>query len=201
MKKIKLFIRSILIVGALSAFAFEAEAQTVKINAPFWLAGSPNVGFEYTISRQLTINGDALWMPYMFKKHEEVFRVLQGSADVRYYINPSNYYTNDSWDGFYVGAYAMYGNFNIGLLKHNDLERSKRRKGWGVSGGISAGYKLAFNSRWGLDFNLGIGYAHMQYDKYLLGGENVGFPLETKKTKMWIGPTKFGVHLYYNIFR
>lgn len=95
----------------------------------------------------------------------------------------------------------MYGNFNIGLLKKNDPLLSYRRKGWGVAGGVSTGYKFAFNSRWGIDLNIGIGYAHLQYDKFNLGGEYVSFPLEKKKTKVWIGPTKFGVNLTYNIFR
>ena len=53
----------------------------------------------------------------------------------------------------------------------------------------------------GLDLNLGVGYVHFQYDKYKLGGEYANFPLEVKKTKQWIGPTKFGVSLTYNIFR
>lgn len=53
----------------------------------------------------------------------------------------------------------------------------------------------------GLDLNIGLGYAHLQYNKYYLGGEYVNFPLERKKTKRWIGPTKFGINLTYNIFR
>lgn len=200
--KIKKVIRNIICIALLSIFAIGAQAQSLKINTPLWLTGSPNLGFEYTISRQFTVNGEALWLPYLFKDGEEVFRVLMGSIDVRYYFNPQNFYTNDSWDGFYMGPYAMYGNFNIGLKEHkNDPTRNRRREGWGVSGGISTGYKYAFNSRWGLDFNIGIGYAHMQYDKFILGGEYVNFPLEKKKTKSWIGPTKFGIHLTYNIFR
>ena len=199
--KEKSMIRYLLVFAFLGCLAIRAEAQSVKVNIPFWLTGSPNVGIEYTLTRQLTINGEVLWMPYMFKKNEEVFRALQASVDLRYYVNPRNFYTNDSWDGFYVGPYAMYGNFNIGLLEHGDPLQSYRRKGWGVSGGISTGYKFAFGNRWGLDLNLGLGYAHMQYDKINLGGEYVHFPLERKKTKSWIGPTKFGVSMTYNIFR
>lgn len=182
------------------------RAQSVRTNLPLWLTGSPNVGFECTLSRQFTAVADVSWMPYMFRKHEEVFRVLQGSVEARYYVNPGNFYTNDSWDGFYVGPYAMYGNFNVGFFKHGengegDANRSRRHKGWGVSGGITAGYKFSFNSRWGLDLNLGLGYAHLQYNKYRLGGEYADFPLRLKQTKSWIGPTKFGVHLTYNLFR
>jgi len=199
--KMKTVIRYVLGVVILSTVTTTVAAQSIKTNIPLWLTGSPNIGFEYTLTRQVTLNAEALWMPYMFKDGEEVFRILEGNIEARYYLDPRNYYTNDTWDGFYVGPYAMYGNFNIGLIKDDDKASSVRRKGWGVSGGVSAGYKFAFGTRWALDVNLGLGYAHLQYDKYPLGGEFVNYPLELKKTRQWIGPTKFGVHIVYNIFR
>lgn len=199
--KMRSIIRLVLPVVFLFCFVLGSEAQSIKVNIPFWLTGSPNIGFEYTLTRQITVQGEILWIPYMFKKHEEVFRALQGTIEARYYVNPHNFYTNDSWDGFYIGPYAMYGNFNIGLFKKGEDAPSYRRQGWGMSGGITTGYKFAFNNRWGLDLNIGLGYAHLQYDKYNLGGEYVNFPLERKKTKNWIGPTKFGVNLTYNLFR
>ena len=177
-----------------------ARGQAIKTNIPLILAGTPNVGIEWNVGQQFTVNGDVLWMPYLFKKHEEVFRTLIGSLDLRYYIKPKYYYTNNMFDGFYIGPYAMYGNFNIGLYKGED-KTSYRDKGWGVSAGVSLGYKFYLSRRFRLDVNLGVGYAHLQYNKYLLGGEWAEYPLEKKKTKMWIGPTKFGVHLVYNIFK
>lgn len=176
------------------------RAQSIKTNLPLWLTGSPNIGVEFSLGQQFTINGDVTWMPYMFKKHEEVFRVWVGSVDLRYYIRPKFYYTNNTWDGFYIGPYAMYGNFNVGFFRGGDRQ-SYRRDGWGVSGGVSLGYKFFLSKRLRMDVNLGVGYAHLQYDKYLLGGEYKDYPLERKLTKMWIGPTKFGVHLVYNIFK
>lgn len=175
-------------------------AQAIKINIPTTVAGVPNVGSEFTISQQFTINGDVLWAPYMFKKHEEVFRMLIGSVDLRYYVNPNYYYTNDMFDGFYVGPYVMVGNFNVGLYR-GEGKNSFRYKGWGTSGGVSLGYKFYLAKRFRVDLNLGVGYAHLQYDKYQLGGEWAEYPLSCKDTKAWIGPTKFGVHLVYNIFR
>jgi len=191
-----------LIVMTFVAFAGvrTANAQALKSNLPLLLTGSPNLGAEFTLSQQFTVNGDVLWAPYMFKKHEEVFRTLVGSVDLRYYIKPRYYYTNDTFDGFYAGPYAMYGNFNIGLWDGDDVQ-SYRRKGWGVSGGISLGYKMYLAKRFRLDFNLGIGYAHLQYNKYYLGGEWADYAISYKDTRSWIGPTKFGVHLVYNLFR
>ena len=93
--------------GAITLMMFicynpEVKSQALKTNVPFLLTGNPNFGVEWTVGRQLTINTDLMWMPYLFKKNEEVFRVLVGSLDFRYYLNPKYYYTNDLWDGFYV---------------------------------------------------------------------------------------------------
>lgn len=190
------------IVGiALMLGVQSVKAQAIKTNLPLILAGSPNVGAEFTLSQQFTINGDFLWMPYMFKKDEEVFRILVGSADLRYYTKPKYYYTNEMYDGFYLGPYAMMGSFNIGFKKSDPKADSFRYMGWGVSSGVSLGYKFYLSKRFRMDVNMGLGFAHLQYDKFYLGGEWHDYPLERKITKMWIGPTKFGVHLVYNLFR
>lgn len=185
----------------------EAMAQTkmrpgigIKTNLPLILAGTPNIGVEVTVGSQLSVNGDVFWMPYMFKKHEEVFRSLQGSAELRYYVKPRYYYTNNMFDGFYIGPYVQGGNFNIGLYKGEGRD-SFRYVGWGLAAGATIGYKFYIAKRFRLDINLGIGYAHLQYDKHNLGGEWAEYPLEIKNTKAWIGPTKFGIHLVYNIFK
>lgn len=197
MRKIKflLFVAFVSLVGIK-----QSDAQAIKINVPTALVGTPNLGVEFTVTQQLSVSGDVLWAPYMYKKNEEVFRALLGTAELRYYVRPKYYYTNDLFDGFYMGPYVMYGNFNIGFYKGEEQE-SFRYKGWGVSGGLSLGYKFYLSKRFRLDLNLGVGYAHLQYDKYLLGGEWAEYPLSRKDTKMWIGPTKFGVYLVYNLFR
>lgn len=104
------------------------------------------------------------------------------------------------YDGFYLGPYVEAGNFNIGFWRGEERE-SYRYKGWGISAGLSLGYKFYLSKRFRLDLNLGLGYAHLQYDKYQLGGEWADYPLELKDTRAWFGPTKFGVHLVYNLFR
>ena len=87
-------------------------------------------------------------------------------------------------DGYSSFAYVAGGNFNIGLWQGEDKE-SYRRKGWGLSAGISLGYKFYLSKHFRLDLNLGIGYAHLQFDKYLLGGEWNGYALELKNTRAW----------------
>lgn len=116
---------------------------------------------------------------------------------MRYYFKPAEGYRLT--DGWYVGGYAMYGDFNIGLYRHNDMDQSFRRMGWGVSAGVSAGWKYQFNAHWQMDINIGIGYAHLQYHKYKLGGAYKHRPIGTWRTKEWIGPTRFSVSFGYVI--
>ena len=139
------------------------RSQAIKTNIPFTITGNPNIGVEWSVSKQLTLNADILWSPYMFKKSEEVFRLLIGSVDFRYYVNPRYYYTNDLWDGFYIGPYFTAGNFNIGLKNKNEEETSYRRVGWGMSTGVSTGYKFYLSARFRVDLNIGVGYVHTQY--------------------------------------
>ncbi len=188
------------LTACLAVAALGVRGQAVKVNTPLLLVGTPNVGFEFTLNQQFTVNADLLWMPYMFKKHESVCRGLIGSVDLRYYVKPKYYYTNNLYDGFYIGPYLEAGNFNIGLWRGENKD-NRRYDGWGISSGLSLGYKFFLSRRLRLDLNLGVGYAHLQYDEYKLGGEWAKFPLAYKETKAWVGPTKFGVHLVYNLFR
>ena len=179
----------------------EASCQAIKTNVPYLLLGIPNIGAEFSISKKISISGDILWAPYLFKKDDQVLRSLQGSIEMRYYINPKYYYTNNTYDGFYIGPYVLAGDFNVGLkTKDNPLDNF-RREGWGISAGVSLGYKMYLSNRFRVDFNLCLGYAQMQYDKYYLGGEWSNYPLEMNKTKSWFGPTKVGISLVYNLFK
>ena len=51
-------VRYILLVSVLLCLFGGVRAQSVKVNIPLWLTGSPNIGFEYTLTRQLTVNAE-----------------------------------------------------------------------------------------------------------------------------------------------
>lgn len=175
-----------------------AQAQLLKMNAPAILCGSPNIGYEHQLTDRLSASGDIIWLPYMSDKHEEVFRSLQVAGEVRYYFKELEE-ENFLCRGWYAGGYAMWGNFNIGKYKHNDMDRSFRDMGWGVSAGITGGWKYQFKKHWQVDINMGIGYAYLQYHKYKLGGAYKDRPMGTWRTRNWFGPTRFSVSVGYII--
>lgn len=197
-----------------------AQGQTVKTNLPFLLAGNPNVGLEFNLGSKFSINGDALWMPYMWvsqNQNENVFRALVGSLDLRYYVKPRYYYTSRTYDGFYLGPYAMFGNYNMGIgewsfFNHGGDGHSvttadengyfpARYRGWGVSAGLVIGYKFYLSPRLRFDIFLGGGFVHMQHAIYQLGGDYADSPLHSKVVREGVYPTRFGISLCYNIFK
>ena len=179
--------------------ALSSNGQAIKTNIPLILAGTPNLGIEFTLGNKFSLNVEGLWTPYMFEKSESVMRILQTSADVRYYVKPKYYHTNNMFDGFYIGPYAMYANYNVGFRRVEPVNDNDRFLGWAISTGLNIGYKIYLSRLFRLDFNLGLGYAHLEYETYRLGKEFAKAPKDGIDTSSWIGPTKFGIHLVYNI--
>ena len=114
--------------------------------------GCPNFGYEHQLTPRLSAAGDLLWLPYKWGHDHEVFRSLQLAGELRYYFDEAS--GERLAAGWYLGAYAMYGDFNIGLKRDGD-DPSYRRQGWGVSAGVSGGWKHRFSSHWQMNKNLG----------------------------------------------
>ncbi|NDV84516.1 DUF3575 domain-containing protein, partial [Bacteroides sp. 51] len=69
-----------------------------------------------------------------------------------------------------------------------------RYEGWGAGIGASYGYRWNFSRHLGMEATLGLGYAHLDYDKYTCGtcGDRLG-----SGNKNYFGPTKAGITLIY----
>ena len=105
-----------------------------------------------------------------------------------------------SFNGWFVGAHLMGGEFNAGGVKLpfgllSTLEHH-RYEGWFVGGGITAGYQWPLSRHWNLETSLGFGYDYIQYDKMKCG--SCGEKLKTGHTN-YVGPTKAAVSLVYVI--
>ena len=62
--------------------------------------------------------------------------------------------------------------------------------------GISYGYQWIISKRWSMEATIGVGYAHLKYDKYARGdgGEKLGH-----NNRNYFGPTKVGLSFIYII--
>ena len=67
-----------------------------------------------------------------------------------------------------------------------------------MGGGITGGYQLKLNNALSMDFSLGMGCIHADYDKYtVIDGVRVKRGMETRN---WWGPVQAGVTLVWTIF-
>lgn len=95
--------RNILISAAIATTTVAADAQMIKVNGPATLAGTPNIGYEHGLSPHLSVSADVMWLPYLSKKHEEVFRSFQMAGECRYYFKASEHiYDKMATDGMPV---------------------------------------------------------------------------------------------------
>lgn len=162
------------------------------------VAFAPNLGVEYALNNKSTIeltgalnhwglDGSAT------NNKKLVHWILQ--TEYRYWLGKSFY-------GHFFGVHALGGKYNISahtlpnLFWGGDLMESQYRyDGWMMGAGVSYGYHLRFARHWGVEFNIGIGVAHLRYDKY--DCIRCGRKLNTEN-RTYFGPTKAGISLIYN---
>ena len=126
-----------------------------------------------------------------------------GSADdnkklIHWYLRPEfRWWACDRFEGHFFGAHAFYWQYNVSQHRIPLLfEKENQYEGNAFGVGISYGYHWAWNRRWGMEFNVGVGVAFMNYDKYdcVKCGDKLG-----NFDKTYIGPTSLGIKLVYLI--
>lgn len=164
-----------------------AKAQpycfALRANLLRWATLTPDVGFEWRINRDWGIMVNGSWTSWSWNEKDRRYALWEVSPEVRWYLGREK--------RGYVGATYKVGAFNYKLSatgKQGDL----------MGGGIVGGYRLKLNRSLGLDFSLGIGCIHADYDKYtVIDGVRVK---RGKESRNWWGPTSAGITLVWNIF-
>lgn len=90
----------------------------------------------------------------------------------------------------------MGGEFNIAGIGPTACIRDYHYEGWYVGGGLTYGYAWRLCDYWNLEAAIGLGYAHLAYDKY--ENEECGLLLDSRH-KNYVGPTKLALNIAYLI--
>lgn len=168
-----------------SGAAAELKPYTLALRANLlrWGTLTPDIGLEWRINRHVGILVNGSWTSWSWNDKDRRYALWEVAPEVRYYIGKEK--------RGYIGAMYKAGAFNYKLSetgKQGDL----------MGGGITGGYQLQLNKALSLDFNLGLGYIHADYEKYnVIDGVRVR---NGKETKNWWGPVHAGVTLTWNIF-
>ena len=156
---------------------------SLRANLMRWATLTPDLGLEWRICPSWGIAVNGSWTSWSWSDKDRRYALWEVAPEVRYYMGEKK-----AW---YLGAMFKAGEFNYKLSetgKQGDL----------MGGGITAGYQLRLNKALDLDFNLGLGYLNVDFEKYeVIDGVRVRRGNETKD---WCGPINAGVTLVWKLF-
>ena len=156
---------------------------SLRANLLRWATLTPDLGLEWRICPSWGIAVNGSWTSWSWSDKDRRYALWEVAPEIRYYMGEKK-----AW---YLGAMFKAGQFNYKLSetgKQGDL----------MGGGITAGYVLRLNNALSMDFSLGLGYIHADYDRYeVIDGVRVR---RGSGIKNWWGPVSAGVTLVWNIF-
>lgn len=183
----------LLLLLGFTAFIGKIDAQVVgvKTNLLYWASASPNLGIEFGLGRQTTLDISAGFNPFTFSDNRKWKHWL---------VQPEfRWWTCERFNGHFLGVHMIGGQFNVGNVSFFpfsiwDSLKDYRYKGHALGGGVAYGYDWVLGKHWNFEFEAGVGYAHAWYDKYDCAkcSERIG-----SGGKNYWGVTKLAVSLVY----
>ena len=165
--------------------------MSIKSNLLYDATASMNLGLEFRTGDNTSFEIPVSYNPWTFSDNKKWKHIL---------IQPEfRYWLNETFNGHFFGLHGHYAFYNVAKLKHppfSEYMNTHRFEGWLAGAGLSYGYRWNFDHRWGLEATIGVGYAHLSYDKYECEGCGKWLDSETKN---YFGPTKVGLSLVYSI--
>lgn len=165
-----------------------AQKVAVKSNLLYDATSTINLGVEAGLSKKLTLDVSGNYNPWTFKNNAKIKHWL---------IQPElRYWLCERFNGHFFGLHAHYAEYNAGGIKFINGLKDNRYQGNLYGVGLSYGYQWILSNRWSLEAQLGLGWAHLDYEKYPC--ESCGKKLGDE-TKDYFGVTKAAISIIYFI--
>lgn len=160
----------------------------LKTNLLYWGTTTPNMGFEFRLGRQMSLD---LWAAY------NAWEFGNDMSLKHYLLQPElRYWPCQTYEGHFFGLHGHYGHFNMGNISFLPGFEDKNYRGELYGGGLTYGYHWTVDRRWGIEAFIGAGYAYMHYQKYVC--YDCTEVLGTYR-RHYFGPTRVGVSLIFFI--
>lgn len=171
----------VLLIAATSA---HAQKWTVKNNLLYDATTTLNLGFEFRLGGQTTLDVSGNYIPWKFGDVSWKHWLIQ--PEVRYWFC-------ESFRGHFLGVHGHYAEYNVGGFGNF---RHSRYQGHLYGAGLSYGYQWILGKRWNMEATVGVGYARLWDKKYPIA--DCGSVIRTKG-RNYFGPTKLGITIIYII--
>lgn len=131
-----------------------AQRLSFRTNALEWMAASPNIGAEFTLSKHFTTEISVSVCPY---------KVTPKLYLNHYRIQPElKYWLESPLVKHYIGLTAFYSSFDLGIEK-------KGFYGDAYAAGFTYGYNWLLSRRWDLEVSTGLGVIGYRMARYTPG--------------------------------
>lgn len=157
---------------------------------------TPNIGIEIALGQRTTLDISGSYNWFNLDGNNSKNKKL-----VHWMVQPEfRYFLCERFNGHFVGAHALYSQYNIGghelpmLLGKGSGDF--RHEGWAMGAGVTYGYQWMLGKRLNLELSAGLGYARLRYDKY--DCPKCGSKISTEN-KNYFGPTQAAISLIYII--
>ena len=181
-----------------AAYAIPAHAGDValKTNLLYDATASANLGVEFGFAKQwsLDVSGDINFWNIGGKRWRHWF----AQPEFRYWFCHRSI-------GHFIGIDLHGGQYNMGKFGVDGFKflgtdfrnlKDRRYQGWFAGAGIAYGYSWAFSEHWGMEAEIGIGWAYSRYDAYLC--ESCNKKIINNAVHNYFGLTKAAINLVYN---
>lgn len=173
----------------------------VKTNLLYDATATINLGIEIGLGYRTTLDISGNYNNWTFLDNRKMKHWL---------IQPElRYWTCNRFSGSFFGIHAHYARYNMGGMLPWGFKTGKmfgtvenkqiaehRYQGWLVGAGVSYGYHWILGKRWGVEAEIGVGYAYLKYDQFpcYKCGKRISSNHEN-----YFGPTKASISLIYII--
>jgi len=182
----QVWILLLLFFMAAGADTVSAQQVSVKSNVAYLATATPNIAVEIGLSPRVTLEVAGGYNP--FGGEEKSFKHFLIQPSVRWWL----------WRNFagtFIGVHAHGGTYDVGGFGPLSTLKENNYDGWLLGAGVSIGRHWLLTDRLGIEAEIGVGYARMQYDKYPYGESE---PAESKKFRNnYFGPTRLNFSLVY----
>lgn len=170
---------SLLVAGLVLSGEAAAQHVALKTNLLHAATVTPNLAIEIGLGQKTSLDLYGGYNGFDFNDNKK-WRHFIVQPEIRFWLC-------ERFNGGFFGVHLHGGQFNVGGLGPFTTIKNHRYQGHFYGGGVSYGHQWMWGKRWGLELELGVGYARMKYDRY---GCNECSPKEKTAHYNYFGPTK-----------
>lgn len=185
MKSIK---TAILICSICFCTAAWGQDVAVKTNTLWWGSATPNLAFEIGWGPKNSLEIAGGWNPWTYKDNKKWKHWL---------VQPEyRWWFCERFARSFVGVHLHGGEFNVGNTGPFTKTKNYRYEGYFYGAGVSYGHQWILGNRWGLEAEIGVGYARIEYDRFRCGKCE---PKLNSGHYNYFGPTRASLSFVYYI--